>query len=539
MGEKNPRLAYRLLLAAGWLGAHRFYLHRYASAVAQVLLTAAMVALWIWGGPWARWAPYLLGPILLWLIHDGFWLFDYFRVEEEMDTSLAAFVDSDSPAPKAAGSATAKTGDAQARSLVEEAASADDAEARKKTRAIKLAKQQIALGLQDNHPQAALTAVERLVKYLQQRSRRPQHDAHLAEAYLLHGMVLYQTQYLDAARKKLQMGVHLASSFAHLSVQTEQAKGWLEKLRNPQLKAAPGSPAPQVQPAQYEALMQAGDWAQASTLCAQTIALRQSAKTVDVPDLATHLLNAMEIAQRLGQPEQVHAQGLQLLQLAQQGTPGAAGHGAVPGPVQRQALERLGDWAYSGGDYRQANQYYRQALALAAAQQASAAQLCGLLQRLALNYERAGDIPQALECWNSAAAHIAKLGEVVEDSEAVSDVLTRYAAFSVRHQPAQVKPLIEQSLRIQQRAYRGYSLAAARAYEVFAGFMVDVNQPAARVAHLQKALMLYQVCEPDNLSHIAELKQSITVAQAMAEQSAASGTGAAAAQSAAQNGAHA
>ena len=121
MGEKNPRLAYRLLLAAGWLGAHRFYLHRYASAVAQVLLTAAMVALWIWGGPWARWAPYLLGPILLWLIHDGFWLFDYFRVEEEMDTSLAAFVDSDSPAPKAAGSATAKTGDAQARSLVAKA----------------------------------------------------------------------------------------------------------------------------------------------------------------------------------------------------------------------------------------------------------------------------------------------------------------------------------------------------------------------------------------------------------------------------------
>ncbi|MFG5776057.1 NINE protein [Comamonas sp. J-3] len=519
MGEKNPRLAYRLLIAAGWLGAHRFYLHRYASAVAQLLLTALMVALWIWGGPFARWAPYLIGPILLWLIRDGFWLFDYFRVEEEMDTSLAAFVDSDSPAPKSAGTAASKAADAQARSLVEEAASADDAEARKKTRAIKLAKQQIALGLQENHPQAALTAIERLVKYLQQRSRRPQHDAHLAEAYLLHGMVLYQTQYLDAARKKLQMGVHLASSFAHLSVQTEQAKNWLEKLRNPQLKAAPGSPAPQVQPAQYEALMKAGEWAQASTLCAQTIALRQSAKTVDVPDLAAHLLNAMEIAQRLGQPEQVHTHGMQLLQLAQQGAPG---QNAVPGPVQRQALERLGDWAYSAGDHRQANQYYRQALALAAAQQASAAQLCGLLQRLALNYERAGDIPQALECWNSAAAHIAKLGEVVEDSEAVSDVLTRYASFSVRHQPAQVKPLIEQSLRIQQRAYRGYSLAAARAYEVFAGFMVDVNQPAARVAHLQKALMLYQVCDPDNLAHIAELKKSIAVAQAMAEQHAAS-----------------
>ena len=154
---------------------------------------------------------------------------------------------------------------------------------------------------------------------------------------------------------------------------------------------------------------------------------------------------------------------------------------------------------------------------MAAAQQASAAQLCGLLQRLALNYERAGDIPQALECWNSAAAHIAKLGEVVEDSEAVSDVLTRYAAFSVRHQPAQVKPLIEQSLRIQHRAYRGYSLAAARAYEVFAGFMAEVGQPAAHLAHLQKALLLYQVCDPDNISQIAAMKESIVAAQAVAQ----------------------
>ena len=103
---------------------------------------------------------------------------------------------------------------------------------------------------------------------------------------------------------------------------------------------------------------------------------------------------------------------------------------------------------------------------------------------------------------------------LVDDSEAVSDVLTRYAAFSIRHQPAQVKPLIEQSLRLQHRTYRGYSLAAARAYEVFASFMADIGQPQARIDHLKQALLLYDICDPDNTAHMHMLKTAINTAQA-------------------------
>ena len=516
MGERNPRLAFGLLVGAGWLGAHRFYLHRYASAAAQLLLTVVMVALWAWGGSLSRWAPYLLAPLFFWLLHDGFWLYDYFRVEEEMDTSLAQFVDSDpTPLPKASRKAAlAGRGSSRPQSLVDAAEDAEHAMARKKTRAIKLAKQQIAESLRDNHPMAAHTAAERLVKYLQQRSRRPQNDPHLAEAYLLHGMVLYQTQYADAARKKLQMGVHLASSFAHLSTQTQQAKHWLDKLRNPQLQSSPGAAAPQVQPGQYEALMQAGDWAQAAPLCAQTIAMRLSAKTLDVADLAQHYLNAMEIAQKLGQPQDARAHGQHLLALVAHKNRKDPSQSLVPAALQRQVHERMGDLAYSADEHNQASQHYHEALSLAAAHQASPAQICGLLQRLALNFERAGDVEKARECWASAAAHIAKLGEVVEDSERVSDVLTRYAAFCVRHQPDQVKPLIEQSLRIQQRSYRGYSMAAARAYEVFATFMDKLGKPGMRAQHLRQALMLYQVCDPDNSAQLAQLKHSIAAADA-------------------------
>lgn len=513
MGERNTRLAFGLLIAAGWLGAHRLYLHRYASGVAQLLLSALMIALWIWGGSLSRFAPYLLAPILFWLLHDGFWLFDYFRVEVEMDTSLAGFVDSDpAPLPKASRKADV-LGGTRPQSLVDAASEVEDAEIRKKARAIKLAKQQIAESLQDNHPQAAHIAAERLVKYLQLRSRRPQNDPHLAEAYLLQGMVLYQTQYAYAARKKLQMGVHLASSFAHLSVQVQQAQSWLDKLRNPQLVAQPGAVAQQVQPGQYEALMQAGDWVQAAPLCAQTIAMRQSAKTQDVADLAQHYLNAMEIAQKLGQLQDARTHGQQLLELIAHKNSEGATQSLVPSALQRQAQERMGDLAYSANEHSAASQHYREALALAAAHQASPVQICGLLQRLALSFERAGDNDKALECWASAAAHITKLGDVVEDSESVSDVLTRYAAFSVHHQPAQVKPLIEQSLRIQQRSYRGYSLAAARAYEVFASFMLELDKPQARIQYLRQALMLYQVCEPDNSAHIAQLKKTIAKAE--------------------------
>ncbi len=513
MGEKNPRLAFGLLIGAGWLGAHRFYLHRYASAAAQLLLSLAMIALWVWGGSWSRWAPYLLTPILFWLLHDGFWLYDYFRVEEEMDTSLAQFVDSQIVGFPAESEAALQPRKA-AKSPSGTADDALEAEQRKKSRAIKLAKRQIAESLRDNHPMAAHTAAERLVKYLQQRSRRPQNDAHLAEAYLLHGMVLYQTQYADAARKKLQMGVHLASSFAHLATQTQQAQSWLDKLRNPPPPAPAGAAAAQVQPGQYEALMQSGDWAQAADLCAQTIALRRSAKTLDVPDLAQHCLNAMEIAQKLGKVQEARAQGEQVLALVAYKSRKDPSQSLVPAALQRQAHERMGDLAYSADEHQQASQHYSDALRIAAAHQASPAQICGLLQRLALNYERAGDIEKARECWASAATHIAQLGEVVEDSERVSDVLTRYAAFCVQHQPNQVKSLIEQSLRIQQRAYRGYSMAAARAYEVFAAFMDKLGKPAMRAQHLRQALMLYQVCDPDNSAQIAQLKRSIAAADA-------------------------
>ena len=429
-------------------------------------------------------------------------------------TSLAQFEDSDpAPLPKASRKA-ALPKQSRPQSLVDAASEADNTEVRKKSRAIKLAKKQIAESLRDNHPMAAHTAAERLVKYLQQRSRRPQNDPHLAEAYLLQGMVFYQTQYAEAARKKLQMGVHLASSFAHLSTQTQQAQHWLDKLRNPPPPALAGAAVPQVQTGQYEALMQAGDWAQAAPLCAQTIAMRLSAKTLDVPDLAQHYLNAMEIAQKLGQPQDARAHGQHLLALVAHKSRKDPSQSLVSAALQRQVHERLGDLAYSADDHSLASQHYRDALSLAAAQQASPAQICGLLQRLALNFERAGDVEKARECWASAAAHITKMGEVVEDSECVSDVLTRYAAFCVRHQPEQVKPLIEQSLRIQQRSYRGYSMAAARAYEVFAAFVDKLDKPGMRAQHLRQALMLYQVCDPDNSAQIAQIKRSIAAADA-------------------------
>jgi hypothetical protein len=95
------------------------------------------------------------------------------------------------------------------------------------------------------------------------------------------------------------------------------------------------------------------------------------------------------------------------------------------------------------------------------------------------------------------------------DPEAVSSMLTDYAAFAIRHQPARVKPLVQQALRIQQRSCRGYSLAAARAYEVFADFSAAHGQTDARRSYLKKALLLVQICDPDNSAHLQKLKTVI------------------------------
>ncbi|MFC3216618.1 hypothetical protein [Comamonas sp. JC664] len=79
-------------------------------------------------------------------------------------------------------------------------------------------------------------------------------------------MTFYQTEHLDAARKKLQMGVHLGAAFAELAQPVQQAQSCLQRLRAP--KMAPGTTAtPALQPGQYPLLMQAQDWAQALTLC--------------------------------------------------------------------------------------------------------------------------------------------------------------------------------------------------------------------------------------------------------------------------------
>ncbi|WP_423933005.1 NINE protein [Comamonas sp. 23] len=524
MGEKNPRWALGLLLAVGWLGAHRFYLGRYASAVAQLGISVLCAALWLWGGPLARYAPYLLGPVVFWLLRDGFWLFDYFRVEEDMDSRLSAFAQSqlDAQASQPAASVQAAAAPALAsvaQSLVAAAPlphpksdPAADLQADKKSLAIQMAQKHISDALAHRDIQTAHAEADTLVRYLAQRSRKPQNDPHLAMAYLLQGMTFYQTEHLDAARKKLQMGVHLGAAFAELAQPVQQAQSCLQRLRAP--KMAPGTTAtPALQPGQYPLLMQAQDWAQALALCEQTIGL-QTAQNGDLPDLAQHHLHAMELAQHLGDTARQRGHGQALLALAVR--EGAA----VPATLRRQALERLGDGYQAEGEHQRATQHYAQALALVDVRSgvnpaAQALALCALLQRMAASHAALGETAQALQCWQRLALYVDSFdrldqqGQRMPDPEAVSVMLAGYAAFASRLQPARVKPLVQQALRIQQRSCRGYSLAAARAYEVFADFLAAHGQTDARRSYLKKALLLVQICDPDNSAHLQQLKTAI------------------------------
>jgi tetratricopeptide (TPR) repeat protein/TM2 domain-containing membrane protein YozV len=533
MGEKNQRWALGLLVAVGWLGAHRFYLGRYATALVQLALTALCAAVWIWGGSTAGFAPYLLGPILFWLVRDGFWLFDYFREEEDMDSRLSAFAQSQweaqaGPQPVASAATTthpesvaaptrtttpAFVAAEQQPTVVATPGADGTPQPDKKSLVIQMAQQLIANALAQKDALAANAEAERLVKYLQQRSSQPQNDPHLALGYLLQGMAFYQTQYLDAARKKLQMGIHLGAGFTQLAEPVQQAQTCLQRLRLPPVPVG-AQAMPVLQPAQYPLLMQSGDWAQALPLCEQTIALRQAAKVWDVPDIAQHRLHAMEIAQHLGDGTRQRVHGQALLALAER--EGAA----VPTALQRQALERLGDLYQSQADHHRASQHYEQALALTDARSGgpAAAQLmarCSLLQRMATNYAAVGETAQALQCWQRLALYADSLerldqqGQRMPEPEALSHMLAAYAAFAIAQQPTRVKLLVQQALRIQQRSCRGYSLAAAQAYEVFADFLAAHGQTEARRSYLKKALLLVQICNPDNTAHLQKLKNAI------------------------------
>ncbi|TDS78098.1 TM2 domain-containing protein [Comamonas sp. JUb58] len=526
MGEKNPRWALGLLLAVGWLGAHRFYLGRYASAVAQLALALLCAALWLWGGRAAAYAPYLLGPMVFWLIRDGFWLFDYFRVEEDMDSRLSAFAQSQLDEQASLPAAKAEVAAAPVPASVAQPAiaaalpadplpkPATDPQTDKKSLAIQMAQKHIGDALARRDVQTAHAEAETLIKYLVQRSRKPQSDPHLAMAYLLQGMTFYQTGQLDAARKKLQMGVHLGAAFAELAQPVRQAQLFLQRLRSPQMASAAAA-TPVLQPGQYPLLMQSQDWARALALCEQTIALRQSGHEADVPDLAQHHLHAMEIAQHLGDKDRQRVHGQALVALA------APVGAAVPVAMRRQALERLGDLCQADEDHQAATAHYAQALELVnvrssggnAAAQAMA--LCALLQRMASSHAALGETAQALQCWQRLALYLDSFdrldqqGQRMPDPEAVSVMLADYAAFAIRHQPTRVKPLVQQALRIQQRSCRGYSLAAARAYEVFAAFLEAHGHADARRSYLKKALLLVQICDPDNSVHLQQLKTAI------------------------------
>ncbi|MGJ7525454.1 tetratricopeptide repeat protein [Variovorax sp. GB1P17] len=93
MSASSPRrksLAYLLLLVGGFLGAHRFYLGRYRSGAAQLLLLLVGVSTSLPG------AKFGLVILLLWLLADIYW------VHRQMEAPEAVQEDSDRPVLKRA-----------------------------------------------------------------------------------------------------------------------------------------------------------------------------------------------------------------------------------------------------------------------------------------------------------------------------------------------------------------------------------------------------------------------------------------------------
>ncbi|MFC3216617.1 hypothetical protein [Comamonas sp. JC664] len=240
----------------------------------------------------------------------------------------------------------------------------------------------------------------------------------------------------------------------------------------------------------------------------------QTAQNGDLPDLAQHHLHAMEIAQHLGDTARQRGHGQALLALAVR--EGAA----VPATLRRQALERLGNGYQAEGKHRHATQHYAQALALVdvrsggnAAAQALA--LCALLQRMAASHAALGETAQALQCWQRLALYVDSFDGWTSKASACPIRRPSLACWRT----TQLSPPITNRHRSSPWCSRpcAYSSAVAgvtrwqqrvpmRCLRIF---LAAHGQTDARRSYLKKALLLVQICDPDNSAHLQQLKTAI------------------------------
>ncbi|MET3497552.1 tetratricopeptide repeat protein [Variovorax boronicumulans] len=499
---RRASFAWLLLVAGGFLGAHRFYLNSPFAGAAQLALLLAGVS----GLPASR---FCLGLLGLWLLVDIYWV----HVRLKRDDGAHA---------RAARRPMAKDYDM---------AALDEAH--------KLRERFIAAAAAQDWAQAAALG-EQIVAAARRVFKGPHEN--LAMSLCMHGQACYRLGTFDKAKASLEESLSIALQIdlsaedlqtirkalslvyaetgeypaaqaihAALPILSTLSGATVRPEDAPELQALQSLLARQEK--QYMEAFAQGDLERAEPLCAEAVAT--SRRLFAGPDTAVvfHLVNLAEIRRQMKSHDQAIATLHECLTMID--TLDLDDSWRL-GPTNTLALVHA-----ATGRHTEAEALYKQtiAMAIAAGKGASTNAVVRAFNNLAFLYADTGQARKAALCYARALVHLDKLdaegAEKTEqregsDSDLHASMLNNYAdLFMARRDIASAQPLYERALAIQERSCKGISSMAAHAHNALGLIAQERGDLRQALVHFRRTLLLNQICAPDHLGNIANAQRNV------------------------------
>jgi tetratricopeptide (TPR) repeat protein len=492
---RRPGLAYLLLGAGGYLGAHRFYLGSYLGGAAQLgLLLFGVSGL---GGVvdvhGSRPALAALAVLLAWLLFDIYWV--HRRLRQPRNPRASA------PGPRRYDPA----GVAEANRLQAQFAVAADAQ--DWARAVAVGEQIVATSrrvFKGPHPNLAMSLcmLGQACYRLQAFDRA---KAAIEESLAIGRKVGMSTEDMDIARKALALTLAGIGERNARGAASDRAAALMTLLEDRETRC-------------HEALAQ-GDLPRAERFGAEAVAASRELCGGPGKAVVRQLAGYAELCRRLQWNDKAEASAHEALAMI-----GQLGldDGWRRGPTNTLALLHA-----AAGRSDEAEALYKKtiAMAIAEAKGGSSDSVLRAFNNLAFLYAESGQEGKAELCYARALVHLDKLDGTAGttpatpatstvpaegDAELHSHMLNNFASLLMgRRDFERARALYERSLAIQQRSCRGISIAAANAHNDLGLIAQDDGDLRQALAHFKRTLLLNQICTPDHFKNIDGAQRNI------------------------------
>ncbi|MGJ7562277.1 tetratricopeptide repeat protein [Variovorax sp. GB1R11] len=477
---RRPGFAYLLLVAGGWLGAHRFYLGSHAGGAAQL----ALLLFGLSGYPGARLA---LAVLLAWLLFDIYWV--HRRTRRVRPPSAPRAGGADAPKYDPAGLAEANRLQAQFFAA---------AEAHDWAAAVSIGEQIVATArrvFKGPHPNLAMSLCMLGQACYQLKALDKARPA-LEESLAIGLKIGMPAEDMDITRKALSLTLSGISERNARGAASDRDAALLNLLEDREMRC-------------HAALAQ-GDLPRAERFGAEAVAAARDLCGGPGKAVVRQLAGYAEVCRRLQWNDKAEASAHEALAMA-----GQLGldDGWQRGPTNTLALLHA-----AAGRADEAEALYKKTIAMAVAEArgGSSDSVLRAFNNLAFLYAESGQNEKAELCYGRALVHLDKLDQgeggagSEGDAELHSHMLNNFGGLLMaRRDFDRARSLYERSLAIQQRSCRGISTAAANAHNDLGLIAQDEGDLRQALAHFKRTLLLNQICTPDHFKNIDSAQRSI------------------------------